>query len=269
MLLSNKEIFITIILGVVLVLFLVIVFIVAILRYKKKVLIDLEDRIVREKHYQEELLKAQLEIQEQTFKTISQELHDNIGQVLTLAKLNLNTLDINVKDKAIDKIDDAKSLISKAIQDIRDLSKTMNTDTIATVGLCNAIKMELNMLEKTGTIKTGFQAIGDSSQINPQVELILFRIVQEAFHNIIKHAKAANIEVLANYSNNQLQLTIRDNGDGFEHTKLSEGNGLQNMQSRCKLIKADFDISSSIGQGTFITISVPLYKKTIAKQDLN
>ena len=135
--------------------------------------------------FRQELLQSQLEIQEQTFKTISQELHDNIGQVLTLAKLNLNTLDINVKDKAIDKIDDAKSLISKAIQDIRDLSKTMNTDTIATVGLCNAIQMELNMLEKTGTIKTGFQAIGDSTQINPQVELILFRIVQEAFHNII------------------------------------------------------------------------------------
>ena len=75
--------------------------------------------------------------------------------------------------------------------------------------------------------------------------------------------------MFANYSNNQLQLTIRDNGDGFEHTKLSEGNGLQNMQSRCKLIKADFDISSSIGQGTFITISVPIYKETSAMHDMN
>lgn len=209
--------------------------------------------------FEQALHQSQLEIQEQTFKTISQELHDNIGQILSLTKLHLNTLNLNLKEKAEEKINDAKELLTKAIQDIRDLSKTLNTDTIVNVGITGAIAMELNVLKKTGAIETCFEVNGTALKIDPRVELILFRIVQEAFHNIIKHAKASTIAVEAAYSEDALQLIIQDDGEGFAiSTKNTAGEGLHNMENRCRLIKGTFNIHSALGKGTRISIDVPI-----------
>src|SRR6185436_14570695 len=118
--------------------------------YRKSYSKHLQEEKLLESYYQQELLQAQLEIQEQTLRTISQEIHDNIGQVLSLAKLNLNTMEIDKKEELQEKIVDSKKLVSKAIQDLRDLSKSMNTDNIEAIGLVRAIQYELEMIRKTG-----------------------------------------------------------------------------------------------------------------------
>src|SRR5947207_14144326 len=87
-------------------------------------------RMKLQSQYQPELLSTQLEIQEQTLKNISLEIHDNVGQVLSLAKLNLNTMDIAKTEQLQGKIDNTLSQVSKAINDLRDLSKSFNTDNI-------------------------------------------------------------------------------------------------------------------------------------------
>lgn len=208
--------------------------------------------------FQEELLRTQLEIQEQTFKTISQEIHDNIGQMLSLAKLNLNTVDLQKEEKAAGKIGSAKDLVSKAIQDLRDLSKTLNTDTIAAAGLLNAIEAELHLLQKTGALETHFLTSGTPVKLDAQKELILFRIVQEALHNVIKHAQASEVSVSALFEDGQFLLQIRDNGCGFEErSRPLFGSGLRNMQSRSKLIGADWKIESGKTGGTAICITLP------------
>ena len=135
------------------------------------------------------LLQTQLEIQEQTLKTISQEIHDNIGQVLSLAKLNLSRMDINKQDQLKEKIADSKNLVSKAIQDLRDLARSMNTDNITAMGLAKALEYEVEMLRKTGFV-VSFDVNGNVVRQEPQKELILFRIIQEIFNNIIKHAES-------------------------------------------------------------------------------
>src|SRR5882757_2036077 len=132
-------------------------------RQKKNII---EKRLMKTQ-FDQELLRTQLEIQEQTLKTISQEIHDNIGQVLSLAKLNLNTMDVTQQDKLQEKISDSKKLVSKAIQDLRDLSKSMNTDNIEALGLVRAIEYELEMIRKTG-FATELNVEGNIIRMEPQ-----------------------------------------------------------------------------------------------------
>ncbi len=213
--------------------------------------------------FQQELLRTQLEIQEQTLKTISQEIHDNIGQVLSLAKLNLNTVDMTKQDELQEKITDSKNLVSKAIQDLRDLSKSMNTDNIEAIGFIRAIEYEMDMIRKTG-FKTQLDIEGKMIRLEPQKELILFRIIQEVLNNIMKHAEANAIEIKVNYAEKEIRISVSDNGKGFDLTPLNEnelsgfGLGIRNMHNRAKLIGADFSMSSNIGNGTVVSLAVPL-----------
>lgn len=224
--------------------------------HKRKQNRNREEKQRMQLSFQQEILQTQLEIQEQTFKTISQEIHDNIGQMLSLAKLNLNRVNFE-KSGNEEKINDAKELISKSIQDLRDLSRTLNTETITALGLLKSIEMELQMVHKTGEIETHFDQEGAPFRLDPQKELILFRIYQEALHNIIKHAHASVVQVLVLFNTNSFELMITDNGHGFDAAlENNAGSGLRNMKSRSRLIGASFKIYSTPGNGTRIHISL-------------
>jgi signal transduction histidine kinase len=237
-----------------------IVFIVVSTQRRKKLLAEKKQMKYK---FDQELLQTQLEIQEQTLKTISQEIHDNIGQVLSLTKLNLNTIDINKQEELQEKIKDSKDLVSKAIHDLRDLSKSLNTDNIAAMGLQRAIEYELEMIRKAG-FETVLEITGETIRMEPQKELILFRIVQETLNNIIKHAEAKKITVTMNYTPDTMEMKIKDNGRGVDLSPLNAGTdggfglGIRNMHNRAKLIGADFNMSSSIGNGTIVSLIVPL-----------
>lgn len=213
--------------------------------------------------FQQILLQTQLEIQEQTLKTISQEIHDNIGQTLSLAKLNLALEDEQQNGNNI-KVASSHQLISKAIQDLRDLSRSLHTDYVAEMGLIRSIEYELEMISKTGVIKTNLQVEGQQRKLDKQKELILFRIVQECLNNIIKHAEADKLLVTANYQPQELLITINDNGKGVDLSLLNEqgnagfGLGIRNMDNRAKLIGADFSMTSTLGSGTTVKIKLPV-----------
>jgi len=235
-----------------------IVIIIAYANSRKKKFI--EEKQIMQSKFQNELLQTQLEIQEQTLKNISQEIHDNIGQALSLAKLNLNTMPA-INDEALQqKITNSKELVSKAIIDLRDLSRSLDTDYVQEMGLQRAIEYELELIKKTGTIETTMMVEGSMFRLEKQKELILFRIVQETFNNIIKHAGAKSINVNINYSAKSFTLVIIDDGKGVNLQPLSEGEnnnfglGIRNMHNRAKLIGADFKMNSKIGEGTEVKI---------------
>jgi len=224
-----------------------------------------KNKLIQEKQlmktqFEQELLQTQIEIQEQTLKTISQEIHDNIGQVLSLAKLNLNTVN-NVTDKnALSKIDSTKDLVSKAISDLRDLSRSLHGDKIAEIGLQEAVENELRILQNTGQFETRLKITGEPYKLEPQKEMVLFRIVQEALHNSVKHARSKNINVQLNYKPTVFNLIIADDGTGFNVAALQSsqtGIGLRSMQNRAALIGGIFSIQSSEGNGTSISIEIP------------
>lgn len=212
--------------------------------------------------YEEALLRTQLEIQEQTLKTISEEIHDNIGQVLSLAKLKLNTLDFARLEILREKTTEAKNLVSKAIQDLRDLSRSLNTDTIASLGLIRALEQELELFTKSG-YQTSLVVEGAVRKMEPQKELIIFRIIQESLNNIIKHAEASSIRVTAVYEETGLQLQVEDDGKGTGEEKLDMADesyrslGLRNMHNRATIIGARFAIQSVPGKGTRVNLEIP------------
>ena len=205
--------------------------------------------------FQQELLQTQIEIQEQTLKTISEEIHDNVGQILSLAKLNLNTLD-NTADK---KIQDTKNLVSKAINDLRNLSRSIHGDRIAQLGLQQSVEDELNILQNSGQFTTALKINGNNYKLEPQKEMVLFRIVQEALNNAVKYSKAKNITVQLNYQPQLFSLAISDDGIGFNAAALptnKTGIGLTSMQNRAALIGGVFTITSAAGNGTVINIEL-------------
>ncbi len=209
--------------------------------------------------FQNQILQTQIEIQEQTLATISQELHDNIGQSLTLAKLNLNTLPAIADEKTITQINNTKTLLSNVLTNIRDLAKSMLGEKIAEIGIEAAIRNELNLLGNTGTYTISIETKGDDYLLHPQKEIVTFRIIQEAIHNIIKHAEASTIDITFNYLPEMLKIAIIDNGKGFDQNLLTAketGIGLKNMQNRAILINANLHIQSAPFQGTSLTLSI-------------
>lgn len=235
-----------------------------ILTYQKRKLKYFREKELMKSSYEKEILQTQLEIQEQTLKTISEEIHDNIGQALSLAKLNLNTMP-EVNDEAVkQKIITTKELVSKAIVDLRDLSKSLNTDYVVNMGLQRAVEYELELIEKSTGIKTNLVIEGLAFRLEKQNELILFRIVQEVLNNIVKHAGASTVFAVICYLPTSLELKISDDGKGVNLQPLNEGTintfglGIRNMHNRAKLIGADFKMNSTIGKGTTIKINLPV-----------
>lgn len=236
-----------------------------VLVYQKKQVQYISEKNQLTSNFEKEIYNTKLEIQEQTFRNISQELHDNIGQVLSLAKLNLSTIDCKGSDVLSSKITDTKMLIMKAVQDVRDLSKSLNTDQILKQGLTQSIEYELELARRAGNFETKFSIEGVPQRLANLEELIIFRIVQEALHNIIKHANANSIVFQISFRQDEFKLKIADDGTGFNSAfgKLmeSQGQGITNMHHRAKLINAKIDISSVLGTGTTLQMSLSLLRK--------
>lgn len=224
--------------------------------YQKRQTQYLQEKASLKAAFEKELLEAQLEMQELTLKNIAQEIHDNIGQTLSLAKLNLNTINPE-KQNSPEKIANTKELVSKAITDLRTLSKTLHTEAVLSVGLQEAIEMELRLIEKAGVFETALVIGGMPASLDPQKELILFRAVQEALNNAIKHSEATRIEVHLHYMPAALEVAVKDNGKGFPAEIAEKGSGLRNMQNRAKLIGGNFRLES-LQPGTEIRLNLPI-----------
>ena len=235
-----------------------------VLVYQKKQLQYFREKEHLKVAFEKEILESKLEIQEQTLKNISQEIHDNIGQVLSLVKLNIYIMDCNEPKTLQGKINDSKILITKAIQDLRDLSKSLNTDYVAELGLIRSIEYELEMIKKTGSYEIQFDIKGKAYRLQPQQELIFFRIVQEGLHNIIRHAKATVIDIELIFEPEMFILKITDNGVGFDSSQLALNNynglglGLRNMHNRANMINTEFKLMSTLEKGTTLILTLPL-----------
>ena len=202
------------------------------------------------------LLSTQIEIQEQTFENISREIHDNIGQKLSLIKLNLNTLSINQQDSDLDKINCSANLISTVIGDLRHLSHSLASDDILSFGLIKAIEGEISQLTKSGKYEITYKVSGEQVFLDHKIELILFRIVQEAINNILKHAEASAILINVQFEEKVFIIQIQDNGIGYQLTENNRGAGLKNMQKRVGIVNGEIEMITN--SGTLINIKIPI-----------
>lgn len=231
--------------------------------YRKKQMAYFKDLEQIKSDYEKNLLKTHIEIQEQTFQTISRDIHDNINLSLTLAKLNLNTLDFCNKEKSSDQVNSSIGYISRAIIDLSDISRSLNSDIIGEQGLITALELEMEKLKKLDRFIVQSELSGSPVFMDAQKEVLIFRIIQESFNNILKHAHAKKIELKMNYEHDHVEIIVRDDGFGFdatarkEDTKEKPTSGLLNMRKRAELLNGSFCISSFPGAGTSIKILIP------------
>ena len=139
--------------------------------------------------------------------------------------------------------------------EIRAVSRNLNNEVITQVGLAESVRYELNRLDKLGILKTSLVVEGDNWKPPQNDALILFRIIQEFLTNVIKHAKAAHLQVLFRFTRNHLHILVKDDGIGFNMEQVNSSSGLINMRSRAALINADFDLSSQKSKGTSLRIN--------------
>jgi len=264
---TDTQVYFVIVVGIILALLLV-GFIVTILFLYQRRQHRQEQELARLKDlYQNELLQSQLEIKEATFKTIAQELHDNIGQMLSVVKFSLATLTIKKDHPDFESIHESREMLNKAIFDLSDITKSMHTDRITKIGLVEAIKYELQMLQKMKLFETSFNSSEDYFHFDEQKEIFLFRMFQEIMNNIIKHAKAKLVKVnIQSQNDHQFKLVISDDGVGFNvsekqlTTSSSAGVGLKSIINRAKLIGASVKIDSAVGSGSSFTVELSLQK---------
>src|ERR1700722_807978 len=184
---GGEEAKLTILLGTTIILLFGIALIALLGIFNKKSQLNQKEKEILRATYEKTILQSQLEIQEQTFNFISGELHDNVGQVLSLAKIQIKIMDESGNLNTT-MLNDVKDNISKALTYLRDIAKGLNTERIRSLSLYDTVAQELARVGKTGIFLTCIDKKGIECQLDEQKKLILFRIIQEGIQNCIKHA---------------------------------------------------------------------------------
>lgn len=267
MLFKDEEVILILIAGTAMLMLLGVFIVSFLLIYQRKQNKNLFEKEQLKSSFQQELLKTRMEIQEETLNTVSRELHDNITQVLSFVKLNLGVLGKTLDSSGQAKINDNRELIAQSISDLRNLSKSISFEHISAIGLVKTLEMEAERINRSGIINITLQIDGDVFALGEQRELVIFRIFQEALNNALKYAQAANFKISLYYKAQMFNLTVEDDGIGFDPGSLKDksGSGLRNITNRASLIGAETAIKSSPGNGCSIKLSLnPLELQTYA-----
>jgi len=243
--------------GVILILLLGVLVISFVLEYQKRRKQHMHEMQLATIRLEQQLLQSQLEIQEQTFNAISSEIHDNVGQILSLSKVQLSIVESEMEViPAL--LTESKENITRAMNDLRDIAKSLSADRIEQINLNQSIEHEVERLNRTRSVQAQLQINGNAVLLTTQKKLILLRLTQEALNNVVKHAQAQSVLIQLDYRAAEMEVTVKDNGVGFIQSKDSNsGLGLQNIQKRTSLIGGHAVIESTPGAGTTIRLNIP------------
>ncbi|WP_233209772.1 sensor histidine kinase [Flavobacterium sp. 9] len=217
----------------------------------------LVDKMESELYFQSELVKTRIEIKDQTLSEISKELHDNIGQIISVGIMQLNMHINNEKAIQPNELRDLKEILAKSLDEIRILSRIINKDNLLQSNFIEAIKQDLERIKKLKKIQYKYTLSGEIPRICEEHDLFIYRIFQEALHNSLKHSHSDLFEVNINTTDDLFCLKIKDFGIGYDPLQTNSGIGLNNMKLRAKLIGATL-IMNSDSSGTAVTLEYPL-----------
>jgi signal transduction histidine kinase len=227
----------------------------------------LREREMRIVELSAHLLKAQ----EEERKRISRELHDETGQALMVIRLYLGMLDSEVKTRAGKaKVGELFGVVDRTIEGIRRIIGRLSPLVLQELGLISAIRKEAKDLAKTSGVRSRV-AISDSvGRLDPVMETAIYRVVQECLHNVAKHAQAQNVNIQMAREGDVLKLAIEDDGVGITRTvsnPLRPSFGMAGMQERIAALGGQMKVVSHKGEGTKISVTVPLPAATLAAAD--
>ncbi|HMC85816.1 MAG TPA: ATP-binding protein [Chitinophagaceae bacterium] len=232
---------------------------------KKTVVRDINQALAKSDARLEEQMKSQdMQIANATAdakqterQDISRELHDNVNQLLGASRLYIDLAKKGGKDFQLF-LSRSSEYTLTAIEEIRKLTKRLTTDIIMNLGLIKAIEnisrdtMEINPLKITLRLKSFKE-----ETVDEKLQLALFRILQEQFNNILKHAKATRVIITLSQTKQFITFSLADNGVGFNTLKKSNGIGIENIKSRARAFNGSFDIISQPGRGCTMTARFP------------
>lgn len=255
---ENHEIPVNVIAGIVIFPALATTLVFILLFYQKKRFQHKKKLLEMEKQYREQLLKSQLETQEYSFQQISQELNDNIGQLLSSTKLLLGITAMEMQNPP-DTLMTAEQTIAKAIIDLRSLSKSLNTEWLHQFNLVEILQAEKERINAARNIEVQLISQYEKLPLEPGGQVMLFRVVQEALQNSIKHAFAKHIFIEIKNRDDHFVLNIEDDGRGFDiESAKKESPGLRNMEHRTQLLGGTIEWKPNKENGTIITITIPV-----------
>lgn len=204
---------------------------------------------------EEALRQSKIEVQEATYSVLSKELHDNVGQLLSTAKMLLGLTERKL-DQSPDTLHTANETLGKAIYELRMLSRSLDKDWLEQFNFSENLTAEIRRINSGGIISAEY--IGSLSiPLNAEKQILLFRVVQEAIQNAIRHGQPSAITVSVFEKNDNACIYIIDNGKGFTADD-KKGMGLTNMKQRTKLLKGSIEWDSAAGKGTEVKIFLPI-----------
>jgi len=214
------------------------------------------------------LSKKLINIQEEERRKISETIHDDIGQNITAIKINISVIEEAIKSHALHKVKErlleTKSQLEQVFEQLRKLNIDLRLPLLRDLGLLPALHAYVNRYKKRENIDIDFEVINFKKRLYKEMEIVIFRIVQETFTNISKHARADNIYLRLENKKSKVCVLIKDNGKGFstknvsDSEELGNGLGLIEMRERIETIGGNLDIKSSLGKGTQLLIEIPV-----------
>lgn len=252
-----EEVTISLVVSMTLLLIFAIAIVFTLLIYQKKRFQNAQQLLQLENHMQQEILRTQLETQEDTAHRIGEDLHDNIGQLLSTA-----TILLGISERSLAQVPPtlvtAQDTLRKAIHELRSLSRSLDKEWLTQFNLIVNLETEVARINAAKTIEISIYSSEKVLPLTNQNQIILFRIIQETLQNSIKHSAASTIDINIISRQEQIEVLVRDNGKGLDTTLTNNhGLGFTNIRNRTKILEGTVEWVSSIDKGTEVHIIVP------------
>lgn len=231
-----------------------------VIQYKNKKKENLANLQKQQILHKQELLSTQIEMQTQTMQHIGREIHDNVGQKLTLASLYTQQLAFENKAPNInDKIEGIGEIINQSLSELRYLSKSLTNNHIENSDIIALLKQEFDKIDELKKYELDLNIAVKDLNLPYETKTVVLRITQEFLQNSIKHAACKKISASLVKLDQKLQIILSDNGKGFDvESSLGKGFGLTNMKNRVELIGGNYAMQSDALNGTRLTLEILL-----------
>jgi len=234
--------------------------------YRQGIMLDITDRKQAEQELRlsrdrlADLSRRLVQTREAEARAIGRELHDQIGQMLTAIKINLDLLPDLPPERAAKKMEQALGIVTELLNRVSRLSLELRPPMLDDLGLVPALMWQIRHHQEQSGTRVDFRHSGvEGVRFDPEIETTLYRVVQEALTNVARHAQATRVKLEVNARGGQLEVQIKDDGQGFDpKIALVKNRGISGMRERVNLLNGSFQIESEPGHGTRISARLPL-----------
>lgn len=237
-------------------------------------IIDITQRKQMEEELRESLMQLRnlashlQTIREEERTKIARNIHDSMGQILAMLKINLSLIESEIKSKKtpikqlhlLEELKDMKVAVDDAVQKTRELIRELRPEVLDNLGLLEALKWQAKEFENRNQIRCSFTPEVKKIDLDMQKSIAIFRIFQEILSNVLRHSKATLVKINFFRENENLILEVNDNGVGFSKSRISHPDsfGLLGMKERAHVFRGELTINSEKGKGTTIILSIPV-----------